>query len=259
MKTETQIKEERSSWFQREKDWELKQSIIFNKNLVRLTFLEVDRLMKLLGKVDKNSKILDLCCGIGRHSMEFARLGYSVTGVDITESYLKLAKNNSEKQNLDIEYIHSDMRDFRQFNTFEVIVNLCTSFGYFEDINDDIKVLENVYNSLVDEGKFVIEILGKEVIASTFKEIEEFDYEGYKVKAVSKILNDWSLLECRRSIVKDGIKEEIVAFHRLYSATELKEHLERIGFKNIKVYGDFGGAPYDNHAKSMIMVCEKQG
>ena len=89
------------SWFTREEDWMLKHPVIFNKNLVKLTFIEVNRLIKLLGGLNGN-KLLDLCCGPGRHSFEFARHGFDVTGVDITRSYLEMAAANAVKQDLSI-------------------------------------------------------------------------------------------------------------------------------------------------------------
>jgi len=245
------------SWFEKEEDWMLKRSIIFNKNLVRLTFVEIDRLIKLLGETKDCGDVLDLCCGIGRHSLEFARHGFNVTGVDITKPFLDIAAESAKKAGLNINFVHSDMRVFCIPNSFDLVANLCTSFGYFDDIADDIKVLKNIYESLKPGGKFIIEILGKEVIASTFKKEVELEFDGYKVLATTKILNDWSSLECKRLITKDGAEFEITAYHRLYSATELKQHLEAVGFGNIKVYGNFAGGPYDNNAKSLIIVCEK--
>ncbi|MDO6431638.1 class I SAM-dependent methyltransferase [Flavitalea sp. BT771] len=248
---------ENSAWFAKEEDWMLKRSVIFNKNLVMLTFMEVERLVRLLGGLPRGSRVLDLCCGIGRHSLEFARNGFDVTGVDITKPYLEIAKDNADREGLSIKFVHSDMKDFCQPGAFDLVANLCTSFGYFEDINDDLLVLKNAWMSLAPNGKFIIEILGKEVIASTFRKVEELEYDDCRVVAESTILNDWNLLECKRTITRGDSSDEITAYHRLYSATELKGHLKEAGFRNIKVYGNFAGAPYDNHARSMIMVGEK--
>lgn len=248
---------EQVSWFAREEDWVLKQSIIFNKQLVRFTFMEVGKLIKLLGNPHKKSKVLDLCCGIGRHSLEFARHDFEVTGVDITKSYLETAAAHAAREQLDIEFVHSDMRDFQRPDYFDVIANLCTSFGYFDDIRDDLHVLENIYHSLKSGGKFVIEILGKEVIAATFQQEVALEFDGYKVLAKSRILDNWNRLECIRTITKDNVERDVIAYHRLYSAAELQGYLQDTGFRNICVYGDFAGAPYDNHAKSMIMIGEK--
>ena len=149
------------------------------------------------------------------------------------------------------------MKDFCRPGYFNVIINLYTSFGYFDDIEDDILVLRNIYDSLAENGKFAIDLMGKEVIASTFRSREEQEFDGYKVTASNRILDNWNRLECRRTISKDDVQQEAIAYHRLYSATELKGHLTAIGFRNIRVYGNFAGAPYDNEAKSMIIIAEK--
>lgn len=245
-------------WFTREEDWIAKQSIIFNKNLVRGTFFEVKRLIKLLGAPKEGSRILDLCCGIGRHSIEFARLGYAVTGVDITQPYLDIAAEHAGKEDLSIEFVQSDMRDFCRPGYFDVVVNLCTSFGYLETIGEDLKVLKSAYTSLKEGGRFVIEIRGKEVIAASFQPIEEMQVDGCQVVAESRILDDWNMLECKRTITTGEEKKEIIAYHRLYSAAELRGYLEQIGFRRLRIYGDFSGAPYDHYAKSMIIIAEKQ-
>ncbi len=248
---------ETAEWYKREEDWTLKRSIIFNKNLVRLTFIEVDRLLKLMGDLSNTKKVLDLCCGIGRHSFQFARHGFEVTGVDITQPYLDQASEQAKSMGFDIDFVQADMKEYVAPEKYDMVANLCTSFGYFDDIEDDIQVLQNVYDSLVPGGKFVIEILGKEVIAATLKPVEHIEEDGYKVVATTRIIEDWSRLECKRLISKDGIEEEIVAYHRLYSASEMKSYLTNIGFKNIEVYGNFGGAPYDHKAKSMIVISQK--
>lgn len=249
---------EKASWFEKEEDWVAKRPVIFNKNMVRMTFIEINRLFRLLGDIPAGGTVLDLCCGIGRHSLELARKGFQVTGVDITRPYLDTAAESARKQGLSIEFVHDDMRHFCRPDSFDLIVSLSTSFGYFEDIADDLKVLDNIYSMLKKNGVFTMEVLGKEVIASTFQKEEALEYEGYKVIAHSRILDDWNRLECVRKISKDGeVWDDISSYFRLYSATELKEHMKNTGFRNIRIYGDFAGSPYNNEAKSMVVIAEK--
>jgi ubiquinone/menaquinone biosynthesis C-methylase UbiE len=249
---------EKSAWFEREEDWVLKRPVIFNKNMVRTTFIEINRLFRLLGDVPAGGNVLDLCCGIGRHSLELARKGFQVTGVDITQPYLDSAAESADRQGLSVEFVHDDMRHFCRPDSFDLVVSLSTSFGYFEEIEDDLKVLDNIYRMLKENGKFTMEVLGKEVIASTFRKDEELEFDGYKVIAQSRILDDWNRLECVRKISKDGKTwDDIYSYFRLYSATELKEHMKNAGFRNIRIYGDFAGSPYNNDAKSMVVIAEK--
>jgi SAM-dependent methyltransferase len=244
-------------WFENEEDWIIKRPIIFSRDFTSVAFIEIARLIKLLGKTRPGIDVLDLCCGVGRHSLELARNGFNVTGVDITQHYLNIAAEQAEKENLTIGFIRSDMRYYRNPEAYDLVTNLCTSFGYFDDINDDIQVLANIYDSLKPGGRFVIEVLGKEIIAAKFMETENYVFEGLEVIAKSRILNDWGTLECKRLVMKNGVDTEVTAYHRLYSATELKGRLADVGFRNCKVYGSFSGTPYDNQAKTMVIVSEK--
>jgi SAM-dependent methyltransferase len=246
-----------NEWYVKENDWAMQQPAIFTKEKVRFSFLEARKIIQLIGGLEKGAAILDLCCGIGRHSVALAEDGYKITGVDITAPYLEQAKVNAQKRGVQIEFLQGDMRDFMRLAYFDLVVNLYTSFGYFEDKEDDYKVLQNVYASLKGGGYFVMEILGKEVIAATFMEEQLLEGDDWHVRSVSKILHNWGTIEFKRIITRNSEVSEFVTRHRLYAATEINDMLSSIGFKDICFYGDFSGAPYDHKAKSMIIVMKK--
>lgn len=202
-------------------------------------------------------KILDLCCGPGRISSELARMGFAVTGVDITESFLNTAREDAEHENLKIEYIHADAREFTRSGYFDTIVNLYISFGYFSDQKDDLKVLRNVYESLKKGGTFIIETLGKEIAVRDFVEAEWFERTGYTVLTEYEPLDSWTFLKNRWIIIKDGQRVEKIFTQRLYSASELRSILQEAGFNKVDIYGDWDETPYDNKAIKLIAVCGK--
>jgi SAM-dependent methyltransferase len=202
-------------------------------------------------------KILDLCCGIGRISAELARTGFSVTGVDITESFLKTAREDALYEKLDIEYIQADAREFLRPDYFDTIVNLYISFGYFSDQKDDLKVLHNVFTSLKKGGCFIIETLGKEIAARDFIEAEWFERAGYTMLTEYEPLDSWTFLKNRWILLKDSQRVEKTFVQRLYSASELKTSLQQAGFEKIEIYGDWDESPYDQYAKKLIAVCRK--
>ena len=202
-------------------------------------------------------KVLDLCCGIGRISAELARTGFTVTGVDITESFLKTAKEDAGYENLDIEYILADAREFLRPDFFDTIINLYISFGYFSDQKDDLKVLRNVYESLKKDGSFIIETLGKEIAARDFIEAEWFERAGGFMLTEYEPLDSWTFLKNRWILLKDDKRIEKTFIQRLYSASELKAILQEAGFKKIDIYGDWNEIPYDQHANKLIAVCKK--
>ena len=202
-------------------------------------------------------KILDLCCGIGRISSELSRIGFSVTGVDITESFLKTAKEDAQYEKLNIEYILADARDFIRPDFFDTIVNLYISFGYFSDQKDDLKVLRNVYQSLKKGGSFIIETLGKETAARDFIEAEWFERAGYTMLTEYEPLDSWTFLKNRWILIKDSERIEKTFIQRLYSASELRALLVEAGFEKIEIYGDWDESPYDQRAAKLIAVGRK--
>lgn len=92
--------------------------------------------------------MLDLCCGPGRHVLEFARRGFRVTGVDRTQRYLEAARATALSEGLAVELVQADMRDFSRPPTFDLALNLFSSFGYFAEAADDLQVLKNLNASL---------------------------------------------------------------------------------------------------------------
>ena len=202
-------------------------------------------------------KVLDLCCGVGRISCELARMGFSVTGVDITECFINTAKEDAKYENLNIEFIIKDARDFMRPLYFDTIVNLYISFGYFAERKDDLKMLRNVYESLKDNGSFIIETLGKEIVVRDFIEAEWFERDDYTVLTEYEPLDSWTFLKNRWILLKDGKRVEKFFTQRLYSASELRELLYEAGFKKVEIYGNWDESLYDQNAAKLIAAARK--
>jgi ubiquinone/menaquinone biosynthesis C-methylase UbiE len=132
-----------TAWYEREEFWESMAPKIFSEGHWKNAAAEVDSFIRLLG-ISPGAKLLDLCCGPGRHALELARRGFHVTAVDRTATYLEQAKERAEQEGLPIEFVLADMRHFRRPGSFDAVLNLYTSFGYFEHPEEDKQVLENV-------------------------------------------------------------------------------------------------------------------
>jgi SAM-dependent methyltransferase len=245
-------------WFDDESFWKEFYNHLFHDKRMRLGLEEIPYIEELL-EIEKHDTILDLNCGPGRHSIELAKRGYRITGVDLTKFYLDIAKEKAEKENLQIEFIREDMRNFIRYDYFNAIINLYTSFGYFKDIEDDKKVLKNMYKSLKKGGKIILDLMGKEILARIYNPRDwSMDDDGNTIFLQDrKICNDWSWIENTWTIIKDGKVKHYDLSHRLYSAKELKHLLTEAGFKNIHVYGDFNKIDYDQNAKRLIIVANK--
>ncbi|MCL2196611.1 MAG: class I SAM-dependent methyltransferase [Treponema sp.] len=207
--------------------------------------------------LEEAPKVLDLCCGLGRISSELARMGFAVTGVDITDSFLNAAIEDAKYENLNIEYIKSDARDFVRPGYFDTIVNLYISFGYFSNQDDDLKVLCNAYDSLKKGGTFIIETMGKEIAVRDFIEAEWFERAGSTLLTEYTPLDSWTYLKNRWIIIKDNKRLEKIFAQRLYCASELRALIQKAGFKKTDIYGDWDERSYDQHANKLIIVCRK--
>jgi len=207
--------------------------------------------------LDSAPKVLDLCCGTGRISAELARSGFDVTGVDITESFLNTAMDDARHEDLSIEYILSDAREFIRPDYFNTVVNLYISFGYFSDQKDDLKIINNAYKSLKNGGSLIIETMGKEIYVRDFVECEWFERDGYTVLTEYEPLDSWTLLKNRWILLKDDKKIDKTFTQRLYAASELKTLLAETGFSRVEIYGDWDEKPYDQYAKRLIAVGRK--
>ena len=250
--------DDKTPWYERDELWERMGQVMFAEERMEMAVAEVDRLIELL-EITTNDVILDLCCGIGRHSNEFARRGYQVTGVDRTKSYLEIARGTAKNEGLSTEFVQMDMREFVRESSFDVVLSMFTSFGYFDDDTEQMTVLENVFRSLRPGGRFIIECMGKEVLARIFNEADwsEGAYglhleRRQPIDDWGKMQNTWIL------IAKNGTRHEWNVTHYLYSAVELKSLLRSAGFTNVRAYGGLDGSKYDNTSRRLAVVGMKK-
>jgi len=220
---------------------------------------EVDQIIFLLG-LRPGATVLDVCCGIGRHSLEFARRGYPVTGVDRTAVYLKRASEAAAAEGLHVEWIQADAREFVRAEAFDLAINLFTSFGYFEDPAENQRMAENIFQSLKPGGYLVMDLMGKERLARVFipRDWRELP-DGSLFLQERTIKDDWTWIENRWILVKDGQRRDFTLGHHLYDGAGLRALLLDAGFESVALYGDMDGAPYDNDARRLVAVANKAG
>ncbi len=244
-------------WHEQDGFWETTGPAMFGEQRLAAAPADIEATVALLG-IEPGANVLDLCCGVGRHSIELARLGYRVTAVDRTQAYLNQASSRAEAEGLTVEFVRADMREFCREAAYDAVVNLYTSFGYFEDIEEDRRVACNVHRSLVPGGAFVIEMMGKEVLARIYqaRDWTEMD-DGTLMLQERTLSQDWSWMENRWIFIVDGVRTEFLLSHRIYSAAELKGLLAGCGFAETNAYGDLDGAPYDQTARRLVVVARK--
>ena len=243
-------------WHEDDDFWMTLAPKIFPERFWANTPSEVEQIVTLLG-LKPGAALLDLCCGPGRHALELARRGYRVTGVDRTRRYLEEARKMAEKEGLQIEFLEDDMRRFSRPGAFEAVLNLYTSFGYFEDSAEDLAVLTRVLESLKQGGRLIMDLVGQEVFLRSFRP-RDWREEGDLIVLEQRSLSpDQTWLENRWTVLKGGRRKEFRVSHRLYSRESLTALLQEAGFTSIKIYGDLAGGSYNEQAKRLIAVAQK--
>ncbi len=246
-----------SAWYEDVDFWSGLHDFLFSHVLTsEAAAAEADRIVSLLG-LASGASVLDLCCGPGRHSLELARRGLSVTGVDLTQVYLDKLRTQAAERNLSIEVVRADMRDFRRPGAFDATLNLYSSFGYFEDPEDDLRVLRNLHASLKPGGKLLMDMQGKEPLARKFQERDWHtlpEGAGYLLEE-RRLHSGWGWLDIRWTLIaEDGPPKTYDFGLRLYSGTELKASLLKAGFSSVALYGGFDATPYDLDARRLVAL-----
>jgi len=242
-------------WHEDDSFWETWEPLMFTPQKIADAVEEVTKIIKLLN-IQPGSSILDLCCGIGRHSLELTRRGHQVTGVDRTRGYLDKARKQAEEENLNIEFVQGDMRLFSRPDAFDIAISMFTSFSYFEDPQEDKHVVKNVFESLRTGGRFIIQMHGKETLAKVFmeKDWNEHKDDEMIVLRERKVSQNWSWMENRWIMLRGSERIEHEISHRLYAGSEIEALLNDCGFNRVDVYGDLEGNPYDHTARQLVVV-----
>lgn len=200
-----------------------------------------------------NAKVLDVCCGNGRHSAVFSEKGFEVVGIDISEKSLEEAK----ARNLANAHFHfADARSFELHERFECVVNLFTSFGYFETLEEHIEMLQRIYEHLKPNGVFVFDFFNAELVKASGNEDRKVVKDGAEFHITKEIANNRVVKHIR--IQKESSRLDFQESVALYSQEQLVEMFEVIGFKNIITYGNYELHDFDvSSSDRCLIICSK--
>lgn len=199
--------------------------------------------------------LLDLACGPGRFCIAFAKRKYKVTGVDRTRYLLDRARQRARSAKVPVEWIRQDMRDFVRPDAFDLALCMFTSFGYFQDKDEDLLVLRQALESLRPGGAFVVDVMGKEQIATIFAPVTADKLpDGTLLVQRREILDDWTRIWNEWTLVRRGRARSYEFTHTIYSGQELRERFEQAGFSDVKLFGNFEGEPYGRKSPRLVAV-----
>ncbi|TRZ63944.1 class I SAM-dependent methyltransferase [bacterium] len=218
------------------------------ENLINL----IQRTVPLRAK----AKILDVCCGAGRHSIELAKRGYDVTGFDLSEFLINRARSTASKlseSKLKLRFQIKDMRDFDFRKSFDMVVNIFSSFGYFDNDTENFMVFHNAAASLKREGYFVFDYINERFLKSNI------------IKKSKGVVLDTPVIQKRRIennfIIKDitiGNKTFIEKL-KLYSLKKIQSAMAVFDLTVVKLYGDYYGNKFNiNNSKRIIIFAVKE-
>jgi len=220
---------------------------------------ETQAVIRML-QLQPGQRVLDLACGFGRHSVLLAEKGFAVTGYDISESFLKKARELADSLAVGLELQQGDMREIPYDGEYDAVINMFTAFGFFENEEEDLKVLQGVHKALKPGGQFLMDVINREfALSKTLARrwtresdmfmLEErfFDYFRSRLELINKL------------ILPTGEVKEATYSIRLYTLTEMLELFNKTGLVLTDVYGDFNGAFYNSESPRMVLVASKEG
>jgi len=219
---------------------------------------EVDRVFALAEP--SGPAVLDLACGPGRHAVAIAQQGCQVTGVDRTRYLLNKARARARSAGVKIDWVQADMRDFLRPDSFDLVLSMFTSFGYFDDKDEDLRVLGNIFTSLHPEGVCFMDMMGKEVLARVAQptRCEELP-DGGRLVQQFEIFDGWSRVRNEWLVIRKGRVRTFRFYHTVYSGQELLGRMHQAGFSDIRLYGNLEGREYGRDAERLIAVARKAG
>lgn len=196
-------------------------------------------------KLKKNSLILDVPCGTGRHAVSLANRGHLVTAIDISKDCIKIAKkeNNHKLVNFSI----GDMANLKKhYEEFDLTLNLFSSFGYFQTDQENEATLKEMYKTLKPGGQLCLQTINRDWLLTIFTK------NGWSENKAEFILqerdyNSKTFYNTNRMIVinkKSGKSKEYYHRIRLYSKDELVKLIKKVGFKKVQVFGSEKGEKF---------------
>ncbi len=245
-----------TQWFEDESFWVDTYPFMFSSSRIAAEEEEVDQIMALVGA--RPQAVLDLCCGPGRYAVPLARRGFHVTGVDRTAFFLNKARELATVENVDVSWVQDDIRTFLQPNAFDLVLSMFTSFGYFDDKEEDLTVLRNILGSLRPGGVLVMDVMGKKQLAQAFKSTASRKLaDGSVILRRHEVFDEWTRIRNEWTIIRGDTVRIYTFHHTIYSGQELKDRLTAVGFGDVRLYGSIDGAPYDRQAERLIVVGSK--
>lgn len=197
--------------------------------------------------------ILDIACGAGRHALEFARIGYRVTGNDLSGFLLEKAREEALALGIQVRFTKNDMRALSEERQYDLVVQLFTSFGYFKTQHDDRLVLRNVHKALLPGGWYCLDLINpswlkRNLVGSSRRGIKQATVAEKRRIADSRIVKEITITP------EKGEPLHFTESVKLFSRREIETMLAETGFILDSIAGDYAGSPFDEESSARMML-----
>ncbi len=219
---------------------------------------EAEFVRRALG-LKPGDRVLDLCCGTGRHAVPLAKAGLGVTGLDMSEEYLELARSAARGAGVEVRLVQGDMREIPFRGEFDAVVNMFTAFGYFESEADDQRVIDGAAAALRPGGRLLLDLLNRDWVAANYVRSESREGEDGTIYQERR---DFDPVAGRNHVEfsitsRDGSDRTVSHHIRLYVATEISRMLGQAGLTLERSYGGYNGILLSMETRRMILVSRK--
>jgi SAM-dependent methyltransferase len=212
----------------------------------------IDNLITYL-QIKKESKLIDIACGKGRHATYFNKLGFDVVGLDLSKNSITTAKQNENER---LQFFTHDMRKTFKENSFHVVTNLFTSFGYFDNDKDEQEAVNAMSDNLKSDGILIIDFMNaKKVIAhlveSEQKQIQDITFNIRRKFEDNYIIKDISFSDKERNY---NFQEKVKAL----TLSDFSDFISNAGLKIIDIFGNYKLENFNaTSSERLILICKK--
>jgi len=211
----------------------------------------IDALLRFLAP-RSGATFLDIACGRGRHAINLTEYGYEATGIDLSENSIAEARKHTSDK---LHFFVRDIREPLNVGMYDYALNLFTSFGYFDDIDEHVMAIRNIVDSLKPGGQFVLDYLNIEYVKHHLIKEEMCERSGVCFN-LSRSLDQRFLY--KHIQVKEGdavhcFEERVMAF----TLRDLYDMLEQSGLKPVHCFGNYDLAPFTPDQPRVIIIAQK--
>ncbi len=219
---------------------------------------EAKKLIKLVNSninIESDARIIDLCCGQGRHARILANMGFKVVGVDLSRTLLESAKyKNSHSENA--QFVQADMRCLPFTGSFDLLLNLFTSFGYFDSDEKNQSVFSQFAQVLKHDGRFVFDYMNDKHVRDNLISHQNEEIGNINIE-LERYISD-ERVQKKITMYQDDKKSVFFESVKMYSPEKIQDMMRQSGLSVDKIIGDYDDSAFLTYSPRLIIIGSKE-